>query len=124
MKKLALTLCLAIAATSASYAFYLENDTHEIDTLRAQGFSESTIQVVDTATTHNKGKNARNRTHYVYKGGDNPIGRSYSRIKWYFDPAQDDGRFGSHQINISNTWGDGTPKYQQMYSSDYSSENL
>ena len=123
MKKLALTLCIAIAATSASYAYYLENDTHEIDTLRAQGFSESTIQAVDISTRHNKGKNHRNKYRYTKKDS-NPIGNAYTKIREYFDPVQDDGLFGEHQIIFSNTWGDATPEYASRFSSSYSSDNL
>ena len=124
MKKLAISLCFILAVTGTSMAFYEGEEMHEIDTLRAQGYSESTIQIVDTTTRYNKGKNAQNSRIYTRKRGKNPLGRSYTAIKNYFDPLQDDALFGEHQINFTNTWNGDLPWYAQKYNTDYKKENL
>ena len=124
MKKFAITLCLALCLTGTSFAYYEEGTMQKIDVLRAQGFSESTIQSVDTATRMNRGKNGKTTAAFTKKTGKNALGRSYTAIKNYFDPLQDDGNFGEHQIQFTNTWNDDVPEYANKFNDSYSVENL
>ena len=124
MKKFAITLCLVLCATGATFAYYEEDTMQKIDVLRAQGFSESTIQTVDVATKLNRGRNGKTTSTFAKKRGKNALGRSYTAIKNYFDPLQDDGNFGEHQIQFTNTWNSDVPEYANKFNNSYSVENL
>ena len=107
MKKLSVLLGIIILSSGISYAAINEDRTSDIDLLRNQGFSESTLQVVDTAKFHD----SNGRSNRYFKKSKNKFGRGYSAIKTYIDPVQDDGLFGEHQIHFSNSWDFGRNNY-------------
>ena len=113
MKKLFLFLAIITFSTINANAYVMENETSDIDVLQKQGFSRSTLELVDWARYRNASDNPTYTRSFVPKRS-NFIGRSYQALKEYVDPCQDDGRFAEHNINFSNTWtGDDT-----HYSSD------
>ncbi len=103
MKKILILSSLFLITSAACFAYMDENQTSEIDTLRAQGFSESMLRVVDVANEHNKGVNGNYVRRFQPKKQSGKMS-AYQKVKVYFDPTQDDGLFGEHQINFSNNW--------------------
>ena len=118
MKKiLAFVGIMALSAT-ASYAFYTESNTSSVDMLRRQGYSESALRVVDTVKYNARGTNGKYQKRFIPVAQNSKIGRSYSYLKSYIDPIQDDGEFAQHQINFTNTWnGDETHYSQKRFDS-------
>lgn len=103
MKKIIALLGFMALTTSMSLAYLEEGTTSNLDVLKRQGYSESTLQVVDWTNATNKGEDStyvRNYTPKERKG----LGKAYYRLKTYFDPVQDDSHFAEHQINFSNVW--------------------
>ena len=115
MKKLFVLLGVIVLSTGMSFASMSESDTSNIDILRRQGFSESALHIVDTAKYHAGDKSGRYYTRNVDNG--KKLGKTYTVIKDYVDPIQDDGLFGEHQINFSNSWDWGRNKYSGRYNS-------
>ncbi len=111
MKKLIVLCGLATLSTSLSFAYFESTKTSDIDILRAQGYSESTLQVVDWANATNKGQDSTYVRHFVKKQPKGKLGKAYTNLKLYVDPSQDDGLFGEHQINFTNTWNGDNTKY-------------
>ena len=108
MKRLVLLFGLIIMATSSSQAYVYENETSDVNVLEKQGFSQGTLEIIDKVNETNKGIYSKYKRAYTKKEHKN-IGKVYDEIKVYFDPMQDDGKFGEHPINYSNTWqGDNT----------------
>ncbi|MBR1617235.1 hypothetical protein IJ670_03705 [bacterium] len=106
MKKLLLLCGIIALSCTASLAYYNEGELTDIDTLRRDGYSESMLQSVDFAKYHQSGHGTTYVRHFKHKDEikKSKIGRAYSALKQYFDPAQDDGYFGNRQIEFSNTW--------------------
>ncbi len=104
MKKITALLGFIALLSTVSFAEITTKQTADFDYLKTQGFSESTLHVVDTARAHTEGVDG-----YQKKYRDDGRVRPYKAIKLYFDPAQEDDKFGEHQIEFSNTWvGDNT----------------
>ena len=97
MKKILAFLGVIVVSTGVSFAVIHEDKTSDIDVLRQQGFSESALQVVDIAKFHNQAGKYKKQFSKKSQG-------VYSTLKVYVDPIQDDGDFGEHQVNFSNTW--------------------
>ena len=113
MKKILVLLGIVTLAQASTMAYIYENETSSMKTLRSQGYSESTLEAVDYANYVSRNHNGKYIRHFQKKEG-NILGRAYQKLKVYVDPSQDDGNFGSHHIEFSNTWsGDRT-----HYSSD------
>ena len=113
MKKILVLFGIIAFAQAGVMAYMYENETASVPTLQAQGFSQSTAEVADWAKYRNGGIHTKYVRYYQPKSG-NILGRSYQKLKEYFDPVQDNGTFGDSQIEFSNTWsGDNT-----FYSSD------
>lgn len=124
MKKIALMLSLFVISTGISSAYLYSGELSNVDTLREQGFSESTLQVVNTVSFHNKGKHRDEQRMILPMRSRNPFGRAYTAVKNYIDPAQDDGLFGEHQIEYTNTWNSDLPGYARKYTENKMFENL
>ena len=123
MKKLSVLLGIILLSMGASFAYMNDGETSDIDLLRTQGYSEAILQVVDTAKYHD----SNSRSKRYYKGGADQgkkLGKGYSVLKIYVDPLQDDGRFGEHQINFSNSWDWGRNRYSERYKKVNEIENL
>ncbi len=103
MKKLLILLGILTFVGASSYAYYYEDETLDIKALEAQGYSDSLIKVTDKIHDFNTGINGKYKRVYK-KHPKNFLGKSYTYLKDYVDPAQDDGMFGEHQINFSNSW--------------------
>ena len=103
MKKILILSGLFLISAAGCFAYIDENATSEIDTLRAQGFSESMLRVVDFTNEKNQGINGNYVRRFQPKKQSGKMG-AYQKVKVYFDPTQDDGLFGEHQINFSNSW--------------------
>ena len=114
MKKIAILFGAIMISTTVSMAYMQENETSNIDSLRAQGFSRSTLEVVDKVSDMNKGKNTVYERRFVTKKHHNKLGKIYTEIKNYVDPSQDNGKFGEQPITFTNTW--------QGFDTKYSSE--
>lgn len=100
MKKIIALFAVTLLGAGLTHAEVNEFETSNIDVLRSQGYSESTLRIVDKVNYQNKyGKNYQKR--FVEK---NAKKSPYTYIKLYVDPTQDDGKFGEHQINFTNTW--------------------
>ena len=102
MKKILLSLGVIALAAGSSFAYIIEGTTSDISTLDKQGFSRSTLEAVDWVSYRNGGADDKYVRRFVRKR--NFFGRIYQGIKVYTDPVQDDGRFGDHHIEFSNTW--------------------
>ena len=102
MKKIIALFAVALFSTTIAHAAMTEAQTSEIETLRVQGFSESALRSIDTIKALNQGPNGTYQKKFIPKR--NFLGKTYTTIKNYFDPAQDDNEFGHHQINFTNTF--------------------
>jgi hypothetical protein len=102
MKKIIALFATTLLSASIVNAAMTDTETSAIKTLRAQGYSESTLRVVDTVKAINQGPTGKYQRQFTPKS--NVLGRMYSTIKEYFDPLQDDGRFGEHQIDFTNSF--------------------
>ena len=105
-------------STSLVFAAIDEYKTGDIDILRAQGYSESTLRIMDTVMYQNKSASKKYERRFV----KNP--NTYSRIKVYVDPIQDDDSFGEHQINFTNTWNGDETHYTTTKVENAPVENL
>lgn len=103
MKKILIMSGLFLISTASCFAYLNESTSSDVETLRAQGFSENMLRVIDLANEKNKGINGNYVRHFQPKNQSKKLG-AYSKVKIYFDPTQDDGLFGEHQINFSNSW--------------------
>lgn len=104
MKKILVLFGAFALIPSMSFAYMDEDQTASIDELRNQGYSETTLQLVDLAQDRDKGPNSKYERRFVPKGHKNIIGKSYSFLNNYFNPIYEDGIFGEHQVNFTNTW--------------------
>ena len=104
-------------------AFLYENETTDVEVLRAQGYSEATLQAADWANYRNGGVNTKYVRHYQPKKS-NFLGRAYQKVKVYFDPIQDDGLYGDRSIEFSNTWRGLDNKYSSDMQKTNTVENL
>ena len=125
MKKLLILFGIITFLPSLSYAYFEEGKTSDIDVLKKQGYSESTLKLVDWTNYTNKGQESKYVRHYQPKKREG-WGKGYNLLKTYVDPIQDDARFGEHQINFSNLWyGDReTPAYSENTEEKSNVENL
>ena len=103
MKRIIVLASLLAISMNTGFAAILGSASSDIDTLRAQGFSESTLKVVDLVRYNNRGMNGTYERRFITKEG-NKLGRAYTHLKTYVDPTQDDNLFGEHQINFVNTY--------------------
>ena len=125
MKKLLVLLGIIILPCTSALASIGEYQTSDIDTLRYEGYSESMLQAVDTSKYHQtRGKSKRYFQSTSQTKSGKKLGRAYSYIKTYVDPAQDDGLFGEHQINFSNSWDWGKNNYSSRYKKVEQIDNL
>ena len=112
MKRIIVLASLLAISMNTGFAAILGNASSDIDTLRAQGFSESTLKVVDLVRYNNRGMNGTYERRFITKES-NKLGRAYTHLKTYVDPTQDDNLFGEHQINFVNTWNDDETHYSE-----------
>lgn len=103
MKKISILFGVLFISSLSCFAYLDESMTSDIDALRAQGYSESMLQVIDLVNDINKGINSNYERRFKPVRCSGKMG-AYSKMKIYFDPTQDDGRFGEHQVIFSNTW--------------------
>jgi len=125
MKKILGLFGVLALASSISFAAIYENDTALPELLKTQGYSQATLEMVDTTAAMHRGPEGNYERRFQSKvDTDNKL-RVYKHIKRYIDPVQDDGLFGEHAINFSNSWqGDDThythmkemkPKFKEGY---------
>ena len=123
MKMILVLLGIMALVPCASYAYMEESNTASVDTLRARGFSETTLQLVDLTQDRDKGENSPYQRRFIPKGHKNFIGKSYAFLNNYFNPIYDDGLFGEHQVNFTNTWSGENSSYSSPLK-DSQLENL
>lgn len=114
MKKAILLLALLIMAPKA-FAYVEEYTTSDIKTLTGAGYSQETLEVVDTARMLKQGT----ERDYVpfYKRNyysSNPVLKWYQVAKRYIDPAQNEHVFGVREIRYQNGWFDFSPSYSEL----------
>ena len=102
MKKIAVLLGIMAFSQISTMAYLNEGETSAIKTLEAQGYSRSTLEVVDWANYRNGGIHTKYVRYYQPK--KNILGRLYQNTKVYLDPVQDNGEFGDTHIEFTNTW--------------------
>lgn len=112
MKKVLVLFGALSIAMLPALAYIPESETASVETLKKQGYSESALKALDyvNATSQGSDVDCKYVRYYKTKKG-NIVGRGYSSLKRYFDPAQDDGEFGHHQVEFSNTWQGDEPRY-------------
>ena len=120
MKKSVVLFALSILITNISFAAIDEAKTSDIDTLRAQGYSESALRVIDTVKYHNQGVNGKYQKRFNVAKKPSP----YHRLKLYVDPTQEDDLFGEHQVNFTNTWDGEETSYTTQKVENAPIENL
>jgi hypothetical protein len=123
MKKITALFAVALLSISVSNAAMTDTQTTDIDILRSQGYSETALRAIDTVKANNQGPTGKYQRYFVPKKF-NIFGRAYTNIKTYVDTAQDDGRFGQHQINFTNTFMDETAEYSYPSVESDNIENL
>lgn len=123
MKKIMALFGIMLLSAGISFAAIEENDTADIDIMRSQGYSENALRVVDAIKANNQGPTGRYKRHF-YDKKSNFLGRAYTRLKNYVDPAQDDHLFGEHEINFTNTFFGDEPPYSIRKTDEIDVENL
>ncbi len=123
MKKLLVLFGVLVFVPAFSYAYIDESETSNMSTLKDQGFSLSTLEIVDTVKYHNSDKNHRYQRQFNKKD-HRYFGKGYQYVKNYIDPIQDDGLFGEHQINYSNNWNGDNTRYSSELDSVSQIDNL
>ena len=58
MKKILILSGLFLISTAGCFAYYDENQSSKVDTLRAQGYSENMLRVMDSVNAKNQGINS------------------------------------------------------------------
>lgn len=106
MKKILTLLGIMVLSAGISMAAMEEDETSNIEVLRAQGYSESALRIMDNVKANNQGLNGNYKRHFTDKKKG-----AYTTLKLYVDPIQDDGDFGNHQVNFTNTWQGDETKY-------------
>lgn len=109
MRKILTLVGIAVFATGISFASIDEDKTTDIDVLRAQGYSESALQIVDVVKANNQGPNGTYQRRFSPKKAS-----PYQALKIYVDPIQDDGAFAEHQVNFTNTWQGDETEYSMI----------
>ena len=110
MKKVLVLFGAVALLPMASMAYINESESSSIKSLSAQGYSTSTLEVVDWANARNQGEHSK-YVRFFRPKNNGKIGRAYQRLKVYIDPVQDDGQFADHQLEYSNTWTGREVKY-------------
>lgn len=125
MKKIIAVLGFMALSVGTTFAYLEESKTSDINVLKRQGYSESTLQVVDWTNATNKGEGSTYVRQYAPKERKG-LGKAYYRVKTYFDPIQDDSQFAEHQINFSNVWrfDQNAPEYSNTKVKKNGIENL
>ena len=119
MKKIMVLFGAIALLQGVSPAYILESDSSNVELMKAQGFSRSTLQAVDWVNARNQAGSGG--TKYVRRftpKEHNVFGKAYFTAKEYIDPIQDDGIFGDRQIEFSNTWLGDETRYSS--NTDYS----
>ena len=93
-----------MVTTGVVFASIDSNDLTNLKVLEQQGYSIPAIHMVDAEKSKNSYDNDV-KYERVYKKKKSV----YQALKNYFDPIQDDGEFGEHKIEFSNTWNGDTP---------------
>ncbi len=101
MKKVLVLLGIFSMVQMASFASMTSSEVSSINSFKTQGYSENALKVLDTAYGQVQGE--KYVSNFVPKK-HNKLGGAYTRLKTYFDPIQEDDKFGKHQIEFTNTW--------------------
>ena len=70
MKRIIVLASLLAISMNTGFAAILGSASSDIDTLRAQGFSESTLKVVDLVRYNNRGMNGTYERRFITKEGN------------------------------------------------------
>ena len=103
MKKIIALFGFIALSTSVSFAYIYDDATADIDVLKKQGYSTAALELVDKARDLQSGQDGKYQKKFAQKGRTKK-GNVYHQVKTYLDPIQDDGKFGVHKIEFSNTW--------------------
>ena len=124
MKKLLLATFFAFALSNVSFAYIGDETTADLDVLERQGYSQSTLELVDLTNSLHADEGKHYQRQFVKKTPSTALGRGYQRVKVYFDPMQDDGVFGEHKIEYANTWNSDEVPYASAKKRVRRAENL
>ena len=103
MKKIIALFGFVALSTAVSFAYIYDDSTANVDVLKVQGYSNSALELVDKARNLQQGQGGTYEKKFAQKGRTKK-GNVYHQVKTYLDPMQDDGKFGEHKIEFSNTW--------------------
>ena len=120
MKRLMTLLVSGLLLTNISIAAIDEVKTSDVDTLRAQGYSESALRILDTVKYYNQGTSGKYQRRFTVPKEPG----AYHRLKVYVDPVQEDDLFGEHQINFTNNWNGDENSYSTQKVENGPIENL
>ncbi len=135
MKKVLTALVILLTASSC-FAYIKEGTTSDIETLKETTYSEATLKAIDTIKANNTYGSNGYESYYdnQEKTKKQYVSNWYSKIKAWFDPAQDDGYFGNHEINYDNrfflmqpsqnTFDEESPDYYKNYKKQQEVEDL
>ena len=124
MKKILVLLGVAAISQASTLAYMYENETSSMRVMGAQGYSTATMQVVDLINYRNRGANGKYVRHFQKRQHGRGLGKAYQELKEYVDPAQDDGLFGEHSIQFTNTWKGNDTHYSSEQEMNEQVENL
>jgi len=112
MKKFAITFCIlgVLGVTASAFADIQEENMASVPFLRADGHTEQMSRIADYVRYKHSNETAvPYYSQDSYADADTHALKWYTAIKRWFDPAQDDGLFGRHEINFTNAWSENTP---------------
>lgn len=113
MKKAALILAL-LMITPASFAYIEEFTTSDNKTLQGTGYSQSTLEIIDTARMIKQGVERDYVPYYSRQYySKTPVRKWYQVAKRYFDPAASEEVFGVRELHYQNTWFSFSPSYYE-----------
>ena len=81
------------------------------------------LRVLDTVKSNNQSKGELYVRDFQ-QPQRTKLGNFYHNLKVYFDPSQDDGKFGEHEIDFTNSWQGDHTKYSSPLVEKGGVENL
>lgn len=97
MKRIFCLLLISIISTTVGFCAISNRDLINPTYMKNQGYSKETTRIVGEQVFSPK------KDKFAHK---NNARKFWNQFNNYFDPAHDDGRFGYHDINPSNSWTD------------------
>ena len=112
MKKAILLLAVFFLVAQASFAYYEEYKSSDIESLQQKGYSQELLKIIDTSRYLKQGVEKDYVPFYSRKFySDNPVLKYYQMARRYWDPGVNSPDFGFKEISFQNGWFDFSPSY-------------